>query len=92
MFNCCADEFKPKIKYSVTEKKSPTIFLFSALQDVIMYLPKDAKRSVPVFLGFNFKGNATIQADPHIILSDKPVYPHFEKPNDNVSRGTESSR
>lgn len=60
--------------------------------DVLMYLPKDANRPVPVFLGLNFKGNATIQADPHIILSDKPAYPRFEQPNDNTSRGTESSR
>jgi hypothetical protein len=37
--------------------------------DVLMYLPANAKGPVPVFLGLNFKGNATIQSDPQIILS-----------------------
>lgn len=69
-------------------KKSDT----SVHIDVLMYLPRNAKGPVPVFLGLNFKGNATIQPDPHIILSDKPAYSSFEKPNDNASRGTESSR
>lgn len=60
--------------------------------DVLMYLPADAKGPVPVFLGLNFNGNATIQSDPQIILSNNPAYSKFEKPNDDASRGTSSSR
>lgn len=60
--------------------------------DVLMYLPKNIKKPVPVFLGLNFKGNATIQPDPDIILSNNPAYNRFIKPNDDASRGTESSR
>ena len=64
----------------------------SVHMDVLMYLPADAKGPVPVFVGLNFKGNATIQPDPHILLSNKLVFNHFEKRNDDASRGTESSR
>lgn len=60
--------------------------------DVLMYLPEKIKKPVPVFLGLNFKGNATICTDPDILLSDNPVYPLFIKANNNASRGTESSR
>jgi hypothetical protein len=60
--------------------------------DVLMYLPNDVKKPVPVFLGLNFKGNATIQSDPHILLSDNPAYSHFTKANDAASRGERSSR
>ena len=60
--------------------------------DVLMYLPNNVKRPVPVFLGLNFKGNATIQPDTNIILSDNFVFNAFTKRNDNTARGTESSR
>ena len=60
--------------------------------DVLMYLPKNAKGPVPVFAGLNFKGNATIQPDPQIILSNNPALNNFEKPNDEAVRGTASSR
>ncbi len=36
--------------------------------ELLMYLPRDAGRPVPVFLGLNFHGNHTIHADPHINL------------------------
>lgn len=60
--------------------------------DVLMYLPRHAGGPVPVFLGLNFRGNATIQPDPGILLSGNPAYPRFESPNDDASRGTASSR
>jgi hypothetical protein len=60
--------------------------------DVLMYLPKDAPGPVPVFLGLNFKGNATVQPDPNIFLSGIPAYPTFKKANDDASRGMEASR
>lgn len=36
---------------------------------VLIFLPADAKGSVPVFLGYNFNGNHSIDPDPGITLS-----------------------
>ena len=36
--------------------------------DVLVYLPREAARPVPVFLTLNFRGNHTIHADPAIRL------------------------
>jgi hypothetical protein len=60
--------------------------------DVLMYLPANAKGPVPVFVGLNFKGNATIQPDPNIILSNNLVFSSFETRNDDAARGSTSSR
>jgi hypothetical protein len=54
-------------------RKQVTIY-FSGKQDgpqmdLLIYLPKDAKRPVPAFLGLNFEGNQAIQADPGIKLA-----------------------
>lgn len=77
-------------------RKQVRIFLkptdSSVYIDVLMYLPKKAKNAVPVFLGLNFYGNATIQVDPHIFLSKKPAYRKFEEANDEEDRGTHASR
>ena len=35
---------------------------------LLIYLPKDAPRPVPVFLGLNFDGNHTVHSDPGISL------------------------
>ena len=37
---------------------------------VLMYLPANAEGPVPVFMGLNFDGNATVNADPAIIIPD----------------------
>ncbi len=39
--------------------------------DVLIYLPKFAKTPVPVFIGLNFSGNQTVNADTGIILSTR---------------------
>jgi hypothetical protein len=54
-------------------RKQVTIH-FSEKQDgprmaLLIYLPKEAKRPVPAFLGLNFEGNQTIHADPGIQLA-----------------------
>jgi hypothetical protein len=37
--------------------------------DILIYIPREAKGSVPVFLGLNFYGNHSIHPDPGITLS-----------------------
>ena len=59
--------------------------------DLLLYLPKDAKKPVPVFMGLNFYGNHTICSDPGITLSDR-----WMRPNSRYgivdNRATEKSR
>lgn len=38
--------------------------------DLLVFLPKAAKRPTPIFLGLNFDGNQTIHSDPRILPSD----------------------
>ena len=38
--------------------------------DILIYLPASAQKPVPLFLGLNFSGNQTINADPAIKLGD----------------------
>ncbi|MBW3538775.1 MAG: acetylxylan esterase [Planctomycetes bacterium] len=75
--------------------------LFSAEEsgpamDLLIYLPKDAPRPVPVFLGLNFNGNHSVHADPAILLSTKWIRdraPGVEKNRaTEAARGTASSR
>lgn len=39
--------------------------------EVLLYIPKEAKKPVPVFTGLNFYGNHTVNADPGITLSTR---------------------
>lgn len=58
--------------------------------DILLYLPKGQKK-VPVFLGLNFYGNHTVNADPGITLSDKWMRAN-EKFGVVNHRATEKSR
>ncbi len=39
--------------------------------DILIYLPREAKRPTPTFVGLNFSGNHAIQSDPAIKLSTR---------------------
>ncbi len=57
--------------------------------NVLIYLPKSAKKSAPTFIGLNFRGNQSIHKDPAIILSTS-----WQRKGPGVveSRATEDSR
>ena len=38
--------------------------------DLLVYSPKNATKPVPCFLGLNFRGNHTVNADPKILIPD----------------------
>ena len=55
-------------------RKQVTVY-FTPLNDgprmnVLVYLPSKAQVPVPVFLGLNFSGNHTVNADPGILMND----------------------
>src|SRR5262245_34307761 len=58
-------------------RKQVTIFFNSGDEapsmDVLLYLPKRAQKPVPAFIGLNFYGNQTINADTGIRLSTRWV-------------------
>ncbi len=59
--------------------------------DILLYLPKEARRPTPIFLGLNFYGNHTICPDPGITLSDRWMRENTSHATvDN--RATEASR
>jgi len=57
---------------------------------MLLYLPKDAN-NVPVFLGYNFKGNHTVNEDPNIIMTEAWVM-NDESLEITDNRAKESSR
>lgn len=79
----------------IATRKQIRIFLkpddSSVYIDVLMYLPNQVKKPVPVFLGLNFHGNAAIQPDPHILLSENSFFSHQKKAGKNPVRGNKSS-
>jgi len=65
--------------------------------DILLYLPNQAKKPVPLFLGLNFAGNHAIHPDPGITLStswmrDMPGKEVVKHQATEKSRGTASSR
>lgn len=59
--------------------------------DILIYLPKDISRPVPVFVGLNFSGNHAISKDPGITLSKQWV-PNNEKLGVTSNISTEACR
>ncbi len=66
--------------------------------ELLLYLPTDAGASVSAFVGLNFRGNHTIEADPRIPISqqwlaDQRVrQPDAEPPSEEDIRGRSASR
>src|SRR5215831_10119993 len=58
-------------------RKQVTIFFnkgeSAPSMDLLLYMPKSAKKSVPVFVGLNFYGNQTINKDNGIRISSRWV-------------------
>lgn len=96
---------KIPLKYRLLEKdehalgglatrKQVRIFLHptdtTVLVDVLIYFPNNVKKSVPVFVGYNFSGNNEIQNDPGILLTQNWV-PTKSKAAVN-NKATDSSR
>lgn len=59
--------------------------------DLLIYLPKNAPKPAPVFMGLNFYGNHTIHNDPAITLSTAWMRPNPKYGIKN-HRATEASR
>lgn len=59
--------------------------------EVLLYLPKSAKKPVPIFIGLNFYGNHTISKDPGIMISTRWVPNNAENSVVN-NRASEASR
>ena len=59
--------------------------------DLLLYMPSEATKPAPTFLGLNFQGNHSIHADPGIKLSKKWMR---DRPGQGVvdHRATEASR
>lgn len=67
------------------------------VMDILIYLPKNAEKPAPVFLGLNFYGNMSIHPDPAIHLSKSWMRNNKEKGTENhqatdATRGTSKSR
>jgi len=72
-------------------RKQVSITLADGLDmDLLIYLPANAKKPVPIFLGLNFQGNHSIHSDPAIRISKK----WMRNKNRGVvnNRATEKSR
>lgn len=59
--------------------------------DILLYVPSNARKPVPIFVGLNFTGNHTVNADPGIKLADVWVKGKKVKAEEK-SRGVAASR
>lgn len=58
--------------------------------DVLLYIPNNAKKPVPAFVGYNFGGNHTISSEKEILLPHTWVYGRAKGAVNN--RATDASR
>ncbi|MGV3641830.1 MAG: acetylxylan esterase [Adhaeribacter sp.] len=76
--------------YFTADKAGPSM-------EVLLYLPRQARGSVPVFAGLNFRGNHTVHTDPGIPLSSRWVVNDknlgiTDNRSNEASRGLQASR
>ncbi len=81
---------KEVMAYFSREKGGPKM-------DILLYLPKNAKGPVPIFLGLNFDGNHAVHNDPGIRISKQWMRPNpkggvIDNRATEKSRGSEASR
>lgn len=65
--------------------------------ELLLYLPKNARGKIPMFLGLNFNGNHAVDNDPKLRLSqnwmrDNPPAGYVNNRATEKSRGSEASR
>jgi len=63
----------------------------AALMRLLVYLPNDARKPVPAFLGVNFEGNHTISTDPGITLTGQWTWNSKEK-SAEITRPADTTR
>ena len=89
------EELKPAVKAfdGKAERKEVRVFFGDKDQpsmDLLIYRPAGAKKKVPAFMGLNFRGNHTVEADAGITLSESWM-PNRGTGIEN-NRATEKSR
>lgn len=71
------------MRFSTEEKTTEALLL--------VYVPNNRKGRIPVFVGYNFKGNHTVSHDEEILYS--PYFKQFTDPSDShLIRGQQVSR
>ena len=84
-----ADRYEIRI---TIERKNRRLFF-----DLLLFLPADAKKAVPLFLGYNFNGNHTVHPDPGILITKswvrntRDALVAYNQANE-LSRGASASR
>jgi hypothetical protein len=87
-------DLEPKALGGKAIRKQVTVYFTGKpdgpAMDILLYLPNDAKRPVPAFLGLNFQGNHSIHTDPGIKLTTSWVPDRYKGTAKN--RATEEAR
>lgn len=73
-------------------RKQVTLTLNGKPVSVLLYLPANARGPVPVFVGLNFTGNHTVNADPGIRLPEIWKRSHQKQPAPESARGASANR
>lgn len=73
-------------------RKQVTLTLNGKPVSVLLYLPAKARAPAPVFVGLNFTGNHTVNADPGIRLPEVWTRSHQKQPAPESARGASASR